>query len=94
MMFAWLATWFFGATVMPSSNALMSHRVPPDAQGELQGALASLMSLAAIVGPLVMTQAFSRFTAPDAPAHVPGAPFLLAAALAALCFALYARVTR
>jgi DHA1 family tetracycline resistance protein-like MFS transporter len=42
MMFAWLGTWFFGAAVMPSSNGLMSRLVPPDAQGELQGAVACL----------------------------------------------------
>ena len=94
MMFAWLATWFFGATVMPSSNALMSHRVPPDAQGELQGAVACLMSLSSIVGPLLFTQLFSRFTAADAPVVVPGAAFFAAALLAAGCLVLYARATR
>ena len=36
MMFAWLVTWFFGATVMPTTNGLMSHRIAADAQGELQ----------------------------------------------------------
>ncbi len=50
MMFAWLVTWFFGAIVFPLTNALMSHRVAADAQGELQGAVAGLFSLAAIVG--------------------------------------------
>src|SRR5262245_36568699 len=42
MMFAWLATWLMAALVMPSTNALMSHLIAPDAQGELQGAVASL----------------------------------------------------
>ena len=50
MMFAWLGTWFFGAMVMPSTNALLTHRVPPDSQGELQGAVACLFSLSSIVG--------------------------------------------
>jgi DHA1 family tetracycline resistance protein-like MFS transporter len=94
MMFAWLATWFFGAIVMPSTNALMSHRVAANAQGELQGAVASLFSLSSIVGPPLMTQLFGRFTAPDAPLHFPGAAFFAAALLAMSCFVIYWAVTR
>ena len=89
MMFAWLATWFLGATVMPNANALMSHRIPPNAQGELQGAVASLFSLAAIVGPVVMAQLFGRFSAADARPYVPGMAFFAAAALAAACFGVF-----
>jgi len=94
MMFAWLSTWFFGAIVMPTTNALMSHRVAPDAQGELQGAVASLFSLSSIVAPPLMTQLFSRFAAPDARVHFPGAAFLAAALLTAACLALYWAATR
>lgn len=94
MMFAWLVTWLFGATVMPTTNALVSHRVAPDAQGELQGAIASLFSLSAIVGPPFMTQLFGRFTAPDAPVHLPGASFLAAAVLSAVCLVIYWLATR
>ncbi len=82
MMFAWLASWFFAAIVMPTTVALMSHRISPDAQGELQGAVASLFSLAAIIGPPLMTHLFARFTAPESSVHVPGAAFLAAAGLA------------
>jgi DHA1 family tetracycline resistance protein-like MFS transporter len=94
MMFAWLATWFFGAIVFPVTNALMSHRIAPEAQGELQGAVAGLASLAAIVGPLLMTQLFGRFTAPDAPAQVPGAAFLAASLLSWTCLGVYWSATR
>ena len=94
MMFAWLATWFFGAIVFPVTNALMSHRIAPEAQGELQGAVAGLASLAAIVGPLLLTQLFGRFTAPDAPVHLPGAAFLAASLLALICLMIYWRATR
>ena len=94
MMFAWLATWFFGAIVFPVTNAVMSHRIAPEAQGELQGAVAGLASLAAIVGPLLMTQLFGRFTSPGAPAHVPGAAFLAAALLTLVCLAIYWSATR
>ncbi len=94
MMLAWLGSWFLGATVMPNANALMSQRIPPDAQGELQGAVASLFSLAAIIGPVVMTQLFGHFSAPDARPHLPGAAFFMAAALAAGCFGVFWASTR
>jgi DHA1 family tetracycline resistance protein-like MFS transporter len=82
VMFAWLVSWFFAAIVMPTTVALMSHRISPDAQGELQGAVASLFSLSAILGPPLMSHLFARFTAPESSVHVPGAAFLAAAALA------------
>jgi DHA1 family tetracycline resistance protein-like MFS transporter len=66
---------------MPTTNALMSHRISPDAQGELQGAVASLFSLSAIIGPPIMTHLFARFAAPESRVHIPGFPFLAAAAL-------------
>jgi MFS transporter, DHA1 family, tetracycline resistance protein len=94
MMFAWLATWFFGAIVMPSTNALMSHRVAADAQGELQGAIASLYSLSSIVGPPLMAQLFGRFSAPGAPIYLPGAAFILAAVLALASLVIYWVATR
>jgi len=94
MMFAWLATWFLGALVMPSTNALMSHRVEKSAQGELQGAVASLFGLSSIVGPPLMTQLFGRFSAPDAALHLPGAAFFASTLLAWISFAVYYRATR
>ena len=94
MMFAWLATWLMAGLVMPSTNALMSHRIEPDAQGELQGAVASLQSLTSILGPPLMSQLFGRFSATDAPIHLPGAAFLCAAFLAASALLVYALATR
>ena len=94
MMFAWQITWLLGALVMPSTNALMSHRVAKGAQGELQGAVASLYSLSSIVGPPLMTQLFGRFSAPDAPLRVPGAAFFAATLLAWTAFAVYYAATR
>jgi len=94
MMFAWLSSWFFGAIVFPVTNALMSHRIAPEAQGELQGAVAGLASLAAIAGPLLMSQLFGRFTAPTAPAHVPGAAFLASSLLTWICLGVYWSATR
>jgi MFS transporter, DHA1 family, tetracycline resistance protein len=71
----------FMGLAMPSIRSLMSARVPNDAQGELQGAISSLMGLTMIAAPLIMTQLFYSFTAPNAFIHLPGAPYLLAAIL-------------
>jgi DHA1 family tetracycline resistance protein-like MFS transporter len=94
MMFAWLTSWFFAAIVMPTMNGFMSHRISPDAQGELQGAVASLFSLSAIIGPPIMTHLFARFTAAESSVHVPGAAFLAAAVLALGCLVIFWLSTR
>jgi MFS transporter, DHA1 family, tetracycline resistance protein len=94
MMFAWLVIWFFAAIVMGTTNALMSRRISPDAQGELMGAVASLFSLAAIIGPPIMSHLFARFTAPESTVHVPGAAFLAASVLASGCLVIFWLSTR
>jgi MFS transporter, DHA1 family, tetracycline resistance protein len=94
MMFALMFTWFLGAIVMPSTQALMSHRIPPSAQGELQGGVASLYSLSSIIGPPLMTQLFGYFSSDAAPVHLPGAAFLFAAALTAGSLMLFRRAVR
>lgn len=65
----------------PALNALLSRAVPADEQGELQGGVASLSSLANILGPFAMSQTFAFFAAPRASFYFPGAAFVLAAAL-------------
>ncbi|MDQ3141429.1 MAG: TCR/Tet family MFS transporter [Bacteroidota bacterium] len=62
----------------PAIQAIITNQVPANAQGELQGGLGSLLSLTAIVGPLLMTQVFNFFTRDQSPVYFPGAPFLLA----------------
>jgi DHA1 family tetracycline resistance protein-like MFS transporter len=86
--------WGMAALSWPSLNALMSQQVPPDAQGELQGALASLSSVTAILGPPLMTQLFGTFSDPGAPVHFPGAPFLAAALLALASAVILAQVSK
>jgi DHA1 family tetracycline resistance protein-like MFS transporter len=75
----------------PSMNAIMSKQVAADQQGELQGGVASMMSLTTILGPLIMTQTLGRFSEATAPVYFPGAAFLLAAMLALLSLAIVLR---
>ncbi len=78
MMFAFLVPYGLGGIAGPALQAVISTQVPRGEQGELQGALASLISLTAIVGPPLMTNTFYYFTHDAAPFLFPGAPFFLA----------------
>ncbi len=78
----------------PSVQSLMSRRVQPSEQGQLQGANASLMGITGMVGPVLFTQVFSRAISPGTPLHLPGAPFLLAGLLLTVGLALAHRVTQ
>ena len=70
----------FGALQMlayPSLNAMLSRRVDAANQGALQGGMASIASVAAILGPLSLTQTLAY----GAERGFPGAAFALAAVL-------------
>ncbi len=68
---------------VPTMQALMTRSTPDNSQGELQGAIASIYSGAAIIGPFLMSKTFGHYTRePDL--YFPGAPFVLAAGLVLL----------
>ena len=81
MMFAFLVPYCLGGITQPALQAIMAGQVPRNEQGELQGGLTSLMSVAAIIGPLLMNNLFFYFTHGAAPFLLPGAPFLLGSIL-------------
>jgi DHA1 family tetracycline resistance protein-like MFS transporter len=84
-----------GAIAGPALQALLSAHVGPTRQGEMQGALAALQGLTAIVSPLAAGWLFGWFAAPGAWPYFPGAPFLLVvlAYLTAFLLVRRARVT-
>jgi DHA1 family tetracycline resistance protein-like MFS transporter len=75
--------------IPPALQGIMSRRVAANAQGELQGALTSASALAMIASPLVMTATFARFSGPQAPIYLPGAPFVLAMVLTLIGAAIF-----
>ena len=81
MMFVFLIPYCLGGICGPALQSIISGAVPRNEQGELQGALTSLISVTSIIGPLMMTFLFSFFTKANAPVHFAGAPFLLGAVL-------------
>ena len=64
----------------PLLTAFAANRVSDDKQGLVQGVIASLASVAAVVAPLVLTGVFERFVN-DVGVYFPGAPFIIAALL-------------
>ena len=78
-----------GGVTFPAMQQIMSSRVAEDAQGELQGAVASTMSITSIFGPLIMTNTFSVFADGEG-VYFPGAPYFLAAIFALLAIAIAA----
>lgn len=81
MMFAFTGVYCLGGLAGPALQGSISGQVPADEQGELQGALTSLISATGVVGPLFMTNLFAYFTRPQAPVYFPGMPFLVGAGL-------------
>lgn len=91
-----------GGLAQPALQGIMSRTMPANAQGELQGAIAAVMSMSMIVGPWLMTQMFAAFSAPGtpftmfnltifengAPFYFPGAPFVLASILEVIALGL------
>ena len=64
----------------PAMQSLMTPKIAEDSQGELQGAIASMVSLTAIIGPPAMTGVFGAYS-DNVGQFFPGAPYMLASGL-------------
>jgi DHA1 family tetracycline resistance protein-like MFS transporter len=69
--------------VPPTLTAMAANSVDEDRQGMVQGVIAALASLAAVLAPLVFTPIFGLFVDGGAPLYWPGAPFALSAVIVA-----------
>jgi DHA1 family tetracycline resistance protein-like MFS transporter len=78
----------------PGAQGLMTKLVAPTEQGQLQGANSSLMGITGLIGPFLFTLTFAHFIRAGAGVQLPGAPFLLAAALLVAAWVVAWRVTR
>ncbi|MEY2835118.1 MAG: hypothetical protein RLZZ557_780, partial [Bacteroidota bacterium] len=81
MMFVFCFVYCLGGIAGPALQGIISTHVPANEQGELQGAMTSLMSATSIVGPPFMSTLFATFSASDAVVYFPGAPFLAGAVI-------------
>jgi len=87
--FSWQGWMLFAATVPlaigglngPSLQSIASKEIPANEQGELQGFLTSIMSISAILGPVIFPWLFSKFATGYHGIVLPGAPYVFAAFL-------------
>jgi MFS transporter, DHA1 family, tetracycline resistance protein len=75
--------------VHPMLSAVMSRKVPEDAQGELQGGISSIMSITMLLGTVFFSQIFGYFMRPEAPVVTPDMAYFVAAVLLAITLLLY-----
>jgi DHA1 family tetracycline resistance protein-like MFS transporter len=80
--------------VQPALQGLMTRRVGPAEQGQLQGINGSLLGLTGVIGPTLFTLTYAFFIGSQAPLNLPGAPFLLSAFLMIGSLILTLKVTR
>ena len=93
MIYPFLVAGALQGFISPSLQGIMSNQVTGSEQGELQGGLASMSSLTAIVSPPLMAHLFSTFTGATAPVYFAGAPWLAAAIFTLLSMVLFLRAT-
>jgi len=82
MMYAVTALYCLGLGLLnPAVQGVMSRAVAANEQGLLQGAMTSVMTATAIVGPPLANGLFALAISPQAPVTLPGAPFFLGSIL-------------
>lgn len=79
---------------VPAIQGMISRTVGDDQQGEIQGSLTSLQSVAGFVGPPLATGIFGYFVSVNAPFLLPGAPFFFSAGLVVIAAILTLRSFR
>jgi len=78
----------------PAAQSIMSHTVPPNQQGQLQGAVNSLRGIAGLIGPGLFAWVFSSSIGTHPTLPTEGSPFYLACLLLLIGFGLILVSTR
>jgi DHA1 family tetracycline resistance protein-like MFS transporter len=84
----------FGGLTGPSVQTLITRGVPADEQGTVQGALASLSSLATVFAPPIAAWSFGACIGPNAVVYLPGITLFEASAITLVGLALAVRALR
>lgn len=85
-LFASSFIYVFAGIAGPAVQSMISNLTPSTEQGQIQGGIASLISLTAIIGPLLMSSLFSFFTKKGTALYFPGIPFIAGGILAFTAF--------
>jgi MFS transporter, DHA1 family, tetracycline resistance protein len=78
----------------PAAQGMMTRRVSEREQGALQGAIASLRSVAMLIGPALFTFTFAYFIDKKQGWNLPGAPWFLAGTLLFVAMLMATRIPR
>jgi len=89
MVYAVIVAGCLEALADPPLRSLAAAKVPPSAQGELQGAMTSIFSITTIITPILYTAIFSWFTGPSAPVAFAGAPYVVGGVFLALALLVF-----
>ena len=81
MLYAFLVPYALGGMAGPTLQGVLSNQVSESEQGNLQGALTSMISLTTIIGPAIATFLFYTFTGDEVSLYFPGASFVAGAVL-------------
>jgi DHA1 family tetracycline resistance protein-like MFS transporter len=76
----------------PALTALMSKDAPADAQGELQGGIASAQNLALLAGTVMFAQIFGYFLQECSPLQSPNLGYFISAALHLAALVIFVRL--
>lgn len=80
--------------LMPGLQGLMTRRVEPSGQGQLQGANQALQGIASVIGPVIFGMTFAWSIRHDGVMHQPGLAIYLASGLLVCAFLLSLKVGR
>jgi MFS transporter, DHA1 family, tetracycline resistance protein len=86
MMYVFMLPFGVSGLVAPNIQAVVSGKVRPDEQGELQGIIAILTSFTAFLGPLLHTNLFYWFTNHRLGVDFPGAAFFAGGLLSLVAY--------
>jgi len=76
---------------MPCLQSLLTKQIPANQQGELQGGLVSISSIASVCAPLLYASSFNWAISKSAAGIVLGLPYYIAAMIVLLCWILVAK---
>lgn len=94
MMYAITLLYAFSGVSSPALQSVVTRQIPANEQGEFQGSLISIGSLASIIAPLMYTSLFSHFSGPEAVVDYPGIVYPVAAGICVVSFLLLLKKRR
>jgi DHA1 family tetracycline resistance protein-like MFS transporter len=86
ILFLALIPYVMGGIAGPTMQGMISNSVPANEQGNLQGTMTQLVSLTSIIGPIIYSNVFYKFSSANATVYFPAAPFLVGAIFISIAF--------